>query len=123
MTLMFEMLKEPLWLQGWLGWLVLVNAGALAFWKVREARIIFWVFAANAVFMSALCELNGYNKLLGVSHIIFWTPMLIWLARKFAGFDRGSGFGKWVVVLMATDAISLVIDYADVARYFLEECG
>ncbi|MFQ5457380.1 MAG: hypothetical protein ACE5FC_02845 [Myxococcota bacterium] len=121
MTLVLEILKEPRWLQAWVGWLLLVNTGALVFWKVREARIIFWVFAANAVFMTALCELNGYNKLLGISHVLFWTPMLVWLVPKLPGFDRAAGFGKWVVVLAATDAISLVIDYADVARYILGE--
>ncbi len=121
MTLMLEILKEPLWLQGWIGWLLMVNMGGLAFWKVREARIIFWIFTANAIFLAILCEINGYNKLLGISHIIFWTPMLIWLARKLSGFNRASGFGKWIVVLIVTDTLSLIVDFADVIRYILGE--
>ncbi len=95
--------------------------GTRAFWKVREARIIFWIFVANGIFMATLCEINCYNKLLGISHIIFWTPMLIWLAMKLSGFNRASGFGKWIVVLIVTDTLSLIVDFADVIRYILAD--
>jgi hypothetical protein len=123
MSLMFHILEEPLWLQAWVGWLMLVNLASLAFWKRREARVVFWTFLANAIFMSVLCELNGYNRLLGLSHVLFWTPLLVYLIRKLPGIDRAAAFGQWVVILILTDTASLLIDYADVIRYVLGDRG
>jgi hypothetical protein len=119
----FGVLEEPLWLQAWVGWLIIANLAGLASWKHREARVVFWVFLVNAVFMSALCEINGYNRLLGLPCVVFWTPLLFYLLRRLPRLDRASSFGQWIVILILTDAASLLIDDADVIRYILGDRG
>jgi hypothetical protein len=123
MSLLFGILEEPLWLQAWVGWLMVANLASLAFWKQREARVVFWIFLANVIFMSVLCEINGYNRLLGLSHVVFWTPLLVYLIRRLPRMDRASSFGQWIVILILTDTASLLIDYADVTRYILGDRG
>lgn len=67
----------------------------------------------------ALFELNGFNRLLGLSHVIWWTPLVLYLLRRLSGTEFSSPFGRWVRVLIATNGLSLVVDYIDVMRYIL----
>ncbi len=68
--------------------------------------------------MSTLAEINGYNGLLGISHVIFWTPLLVHLYRLRATVDRASSVGHWFVALFVSNAVSLVMDSVEVVRYF-----
>jgi len=64
----------------------------------------------------------GYQRLLGLPHAIFWTPMVVWLwmprdkwrVKEILG-------GKWVLALFAVMTVPFVMDYADVARYLMGE--
>ncbi len=59
----------------------------------------------------------GYSRLLGLPHIIFWTPLLIYLfSRKDRWQVRSTLGGKWILLLICTISISLVMDYINVAR-------
>ena len=111
---------EPMWLQSWIMWMVIVNMGAILFaiWKV-EARWIVGAMIANALFMGWLFDQVGYVRLLGLSHVIFWTPLLIYLARRLKQHDAKSLFGAYLWVVVLTDGASLIIDYIDVARYVM----
>ena len=51
--------------------------------------------------------------------MIAWTPLLVYLAPRWRSLDRSTAFGTWMLALIATDGISLVIDYVDIARYLL----
>ncbi len=68
--------------------------------------------------MSTLAEINGYNGLLGISHVIFWTPLLVYLYRLRAMVNRASWVGRWFVALFVSNAVSLVMDSVEVVRYF-----
>ena len=112
-----RILAEPLWLVIWVGWLGSVNLASLLFLRHVEARWVLAAFACNLVFMTWLFGETGYNRLLGLSHVIFWTPLLIYLYRRRERIPTGGAFAGWVWVLIATNAVSLLIDYVDVARY------
>jgi len=115
-----HLLQEPLWLQLWVGWLVVANLSAVIFLvKSVEARWVLGLFIVNALFMEWLYTQVGYVRLLGLSHVIFWTPLLIylWKRRKFTYLSTWTG--KYLYLVFITDGISLVIDYIDVARYLL----
>ncbi len=114
-----HILQEPLWLQIWLVWLLLVNSASVAFVRRGEARWVLIAFVANLVTLSALFELNGYNRLLGLSHVIWWTPLLVYLYRRPVLSARPGAFPAWLRVLFVTNLASLVVDYVDVARYAL----
>jgi hypothetical protein len=121
MGLTEQLLSQPPPLIYWLGWMVFVNLVLpLAFvWRHWEARVVIATFLANGAFMSFLYEQMGYGRHLGLAHIVFWTPLLFWLAWRIEAIRaRGAAFTAYVLVLIATDAVSLGLDYADVAIAF-----
>ena len=118
-----ELLQQPWWLLIWLGWLATVNLTSLAFLSEVEARWVLVAFAGSFLFMLILDEVNGYNRLLGLGHMVFWTPLSIYLYRKLDTLVGPRLFESWVRVLLATIGLSLVIDYVDVLRYLLGDRG
>jgi hypothetical protein len=97
--------------------MILINTASLIFLRRMEARWVLGAWLCNFVFMSVLYELNGYNRLLGLSHVIWWTPLLVYLFRRRARLSPDPPFRLWIQVLFLTNAISLVVDYIDVIRY------
>lgn len=111
-------MAEPLWLKAWVGWMMIMNSACLIFLKNREARWVLAAWIANIIFMTILAEQIGYVRLLGLSHVIFWTPLMVYLLLRRSTFDLSALYGRWLAILIATNCISLIIDYVDVARYF-----
>lgn len=114
-----HLLQQPLWVQVWVAWLGLVNFASVAFLQRKEGRVVLAVFVANMICMSALFALNGFNRLLGLSHVLWWTPLLVYLVLRLKQTSSDSPFGKWMRILVATNALSLVLDYSDVVRFLL----
>lgn len=59
----------------------------------------------------------GYVKLLGVAHIVAWTPFAIYLWFKMRAPDVTRGPRIIIGVVLATITVSLVFDYVDAIRY------
>ena len=118
MVLIENILQEPLWFLFWCAWLGLVNMAAVWFLRHKPARWVLAAFVSSLVFMWTLAEINGYNPLLGISHVIFWTPLLVYLYRRRASLDRATWVGRWLLALFVSDGVSLVFDYVEVVRYF-----
>jgi asparagine N-glycosylation enzyme membrane subunit Stt3 len=119
---------EPLWLQGWIMLLVLANAGAVFFVVTRqdgrlrprwEAIAIVAGFAAAGVFMTWLYDVVGYVRLLGLAHLLFWTPAYAWVLSRFLRGGLTPAFRHYAVFYLAIAGASLVVDVVDVARYLL----
>jgi hypothetical protein len=117
-----QIAREPFWLQAWIYWMVFVNSASLLFVRRAEARFVLLAWVANLVTMDRLFEAFGYTRILGLAHVICWTPLVIYLFRRRAGFGEGA-FGGWARWLLLTNAVSLAIDYVDVARWALGERG
>lgn len=128
-TLAQEMMQQPLWLQAWIGLLMVTNLAAAGFLLRRDAagaRRICWpalailgAFFGAAMLMTWLHGHYGYVRLLGLAHLVFWTPVYGWiLARRRELAAPGSAFGKYLLAYLVVNGISLVIDVIDVARYF-----
>lgn len=115
--------NEPIWLRAWVLWMVVVNLGIGIFipfkWNRKEAWVIGGVMIANMAFMNFLYMEMGYTRLLGLSHVIFWTPMLVWLAPRLKRYGTGNAYGLALHTVFITDAISLLIDYVDVIRWIV----
>lgn len=114
-----EILREPWWLLTWIIWLGFVNTLSLAFLSEVEARWTLAAFVGSFLFMSVLYEINGYNRLLGLAHVVFWTPLVIYLYRRLTNLVGPRLFERWIRLLLATIGLSLVIDYVDVLRYLM----
>jgi hypothetical protein len=120
---MFEQIaREPFWLQAWIYWLIFVNTASVLFVRRAEGRFVLLAWIASIVTMGRLFESFGYTRILGLAHVIWWTPLVIWLFGRRAGFGEGA-FGGWARWLLLTNAVSLAIDYVDVARWALGERG
>ena len=116
-VLMDGIMSMPLGWQAWVFWMMMVNTASLFFLKHKEARFCLAVWIPNAITMTLLAEQIGYVRLLGISHIVWWTPLIIYLFLRRKQFDLKTVAGKWVVVMLITNSVSLAIDYVDVARY------
>ena len=109
--------KSPNYTIVWVAWLIGINLLVpIFFWNHPEARVIAVVFLAGGTLMGYLTTETGFSRLLGLGHV-FWYPLLIWLALRMEMFPAAESFGLWIRVLMVTNAISLVIDTADVIRW------
>lgn len=113
------LMAEPVWLKIWVGWMILINSLSILFVKNIEARWVLAAWVANGIFMAWLAEQVGYVRLLGLSHIIFWTPLVTYLVLRWPRLELSKLYGRWIAVLVTTNSISLVIDVVDVARYAL----
>ncbi len=113
-----HMLRYPVWLQLWIAWLGVANLSSILFLRRIQARWVLAAFLGAGTLMSILFALNGFNRLLGLAHVLFWTPLLVYLWRERAALPRDA-FRAWITMVIATNLTSLVVDYTDVVRYLL----
>lgn len=115
-----DVARQPQWVQHWLDIMVIVLGGfSLVFSFVRvEARWVLAGFLLGAVTLLGLYSQIGYSRLLGLAHVIFWTPVLIYLLRRRAQWRvKETLSGKWIVLAVMILTISLAFDYTDVIRW------
>ncbi len=101
----------------WLLLLVAANAVAPLFFLQRvEAQAVFAAMMSGAMLMSLLTARFGFTRILGLGHIL-WIPLLGWLAFRLGQIPADDTFGMWVRGVIVVNALSLVIDTADVVRF------
>ena len=77
MTMNEHMLSQPLWVVIWIMIMIGLHIAAIPFAiKDWRPRIMVITMILNAIFMSALFQKFGYTRILGLSHVVFWTPLL-----------------------------------------------
>jgi hypothetical protein len=128
MTLSEAIAQQPQWIQYWLYVLVfsiLVLPLSLLIWKQTRLTAIITIAASfiAGLGVSWIYDKLGYVKLLGLPHIILWTPLAVYLYGQIRRQDMPIWPKRIMVVVLAMFAVSLVFDYADVARYILGETG
>lgn len=111
----------PLWVQWWMNWMgIVLFLGSLIFAFVGvEAR---WLLLAMFLTIPATFLIGyavGWNNLWGITHLILWTPVAIYMARRFSQIEVKSIYGVWYVLALATLWISLIFDVKDVGQYLL----
>ena len=121
-----DIARQPQWVQVWLDIMMVVLLGLSAVFSfVRvEARWVLAGFLLGAVAMLGLYSQIGYSRLLGIAHVIFWTPVLVYLLRRRGRWRvKETLSGKWIVLAVTVLTISLAFDYTDVIRWVLGERG
>lgn len=126
MTLSDAIAQQPLWIQYWLYVLVfsiVVLPLVLLVWKQTRLTAIITIAASimAGLGVSKLHDQLGYVKLLGLPHIILWTPLAWYLFRQTRRDDMPVWPRRIMMVVLAVFLISLAFDYVDVARYVLGE--
>jgi len=106
---------------GWLLWLSALLAVNLLFplffLESIEARTVLLAFATAAGIQIGLYARLGFVRLLGIAHLVAWTPVLVWILFRLPLHDTSTPIGRWLVVLLVIDGVSLLIDAVDVVRY------
>ena len=111
---------QPLWVQVWVSWMIIINTLSIVFIKKRLGQIVFVVWNLNGISMVVFFAVYGYSRLLGMSHIIWWTPLIIYLWKVRNEEREPKFYNIWFWTLFITIGLSLIIDYIDVFRYFLK---
>ena len=120
--------KLPQWVQIWIDILV---AGSLLCIVVllfsattrKIALISLALFVLGAAGVTVLYSQMGLVRLLGLGHVIFWTPLLYLLVGRIRNNPPSGVFRLAIVALTVIIAIALVFDYLDVLRWLLGERG
>ena len=111
--------EGPQWVYWWTrvidasNWLLVL----FAFYD-RRARWALLAWVVNIVLILSLYNMFGYVRVLGLSHIIAWTPLLIYLLNKRQPFQSENWAGRYLYWFMAVISVSLIFDYIDLFRYF-----
>ncbi|MFN4354746.1 hypothetical protein [Parvibaculum sp.] len=111
----------PAWVQYWMYWMLAVlGLGSLVFSFFRsEARWLLLGFVLSGVAAMGLGMTIGWNKLWGVTHLVFWTPVALLFIRRWSRIDKRSVYGVWFVLALATMIVSLVFDAKDAVEYVM----
>lgn len=126
MTLSEAVATQSPALRLWVLWLTVVIVAAppilLVFRQSRRDGVVMLVASAGTlVFMQLLYAQVGFVRLLGLPHVLIWTPLAVYLGLRLRK-GRLTGLPRvtaWVALL--TILISLAFDYVDVARWILGE--
>lgn len=123
MDIQFDLIDRiaegPAWVYWWTrvidtsNWLLL----AFAYFDTR-ARWAFLAWLFNIIVIITLYNVFGYTRILGLSHILAWTPLLIYLLRQRKPFFQETLAGKYLYWFMAVIGTSLAFDYLDLVRFF-----
>ncbi len=117
---------QPAWIQYWvnaMGLVFVVSIVVLLFSAStrRDAVVMIATLAATFGAMMWLYGQVGYVRLLGVVHVVLWTPLAIYLWRRLADATIGTPFRQTIWLVLAVIVVSLAFDYVDVGRYALGE--
>ena len=121
-SFMAQLAEMPMWIRVWVGWLGLINMLSIVFIFARaETR---WAFLAMVVAVSlgtGIFALQGQEmtRLIGLAHIIAWTPLIVYLWRRRGEIYLTHLSGIYLHLLFLTISISLVFDYIDLVRFFM----
>lgn len=110
--------------QLWIYWMMAINTASIVFIKNHvAARAVFVVWMLNGGCMMLAAEVVGYTRILGLVHVVFWTPLVVYLYRELKDSEASGAFLIWMRVLLLTIIASLILDYLDVIRYILGDRG
>ncbi len=102
----------------WVGLLILVNIGCgLFFIRTAEGQLALICMMAAFLIMWGIYVKKGFVRLLGLGHLIAWTPQVVWYAQVVG--ETAGWFKYWLISAIAVNGLSLAIDFVDVIRYSL----
>lgn len=101
----------------WVTWLVVVNSASLLFIRHVEAQVTLGAVGVAVLAQALIYQRKRFIRLLGVTHVL-WVPMLAWIALRLNALpNEDTGFRAWLLMLIATNAVSLVVDAWDATRF------
>ena len=126
MTFSEAIAQQPAWVGIWLNVLFLCAFAlplSLFIWRASRIAAVATLLAniANFVSINWLYSQLGYVKLLGLPHVLFWTPVVILYLFQMRRDDMGVWPRRIMIIILISIIISLAFDYVDTARYLMGE--
>ena len=115
--------NSPTWVLVWVNFMVGVLALAIPFsFSYREARWILLGVVCGMLGTIGAYSLFGYTRLLGLGHILFWSPTLIYIVtvRGWKTYHK-TLFSRWLILAAIILGVSLAFDVVDLLRWVLGE--
>jgi hypothetical protein len=125
-TLSEALAMQPLWVQYWnyfMVFCIVVLPVSLLIWRQSRFSAVIIVAASLLAGFGVfrIFDSWGYVKLLGLPHIVVWTPLVWYLLRQIKRNDMPVWPRRILVAITAVFVVSLLFDFVDVARYLLGE--
>ncbi|MEO1552435.1 MAG: hypothetical protein AAFR82_00765 [Pseudomonadota bacterium] len=115
--------NSPTWVLIWVNAMVVILALAIPFsFSYVEAR---WILLGTVLGMLGTIiaySMFGFTRLLGLGHILFWSPTLIYIitVRGWKTYHK-TLFSRWLILAAVIIGISLAFDVVDLLRWVLGE--
>ena len=113
-----ELIQQPVWIPVWVVILMIVNVASVGFWDEPLAKVIFATFMLSAMMMMGLYSRFGFEKILGMGHIL-WLPLLVYVLMSIPA--ASDTFEAYLIIWSIFTVISLVFDVVDVWKYFTSQ--
>ncbi len=126
MTFEEAIATQPGWIFWWLNALFLgayVLPVSLLIWRATRITGAITVAAsfASGYALNLMFNSMGLVRLLGLPHILLWTPLVIYLIAQLRRPDIPK-LPRWImIIIIGFLLVSLAFDYADLMRYMLGE--
>jgi len=87
-----------------------------------EARWVLLSMIGAILSMTAIFTFFGFEKILGLGHIVAFTPVLIYLYMRRSQWRVSQTYsGKWIALAFAVMSVSLAFDTVDVIRWLVAD--
>ena len=110
-----ELIQQPVWVQVWSLYLIIINVASVGFWNEPLAKVIFATLMLSAMLLMGIYSRFGFEKILGMGHIL-WIPLLVYVLMEIP--TARDTFKSYLIILSISIVISLVFDIVDVWKYF-----
>ncbi|MHA7828772.1 MAG: hypothetical protein ACX93P_14550 [Roseovarius sp.] len=116
----------PAFLRLWVLWLTIVMIAVplvLLAWRQtrRDGVVILAASVAVVVSMHWLYAQVGFVRLLGLPHVLIWTPLAVYLAMRLREGIIPAPPRIVIWIFLASILVSLAFDYTDLLRWLLGE--
>ena len=105
------------WIHVWLGILVLSTIPIILFIRRPEARWTILTMILSVVTMQFMYEQLGLTRLLGVAHLLYWGPLMVYLIPRINLYEVNTVWGAYFRYYVFLWMITLIVDYIDLIRY------
>lgn len=110
--------SQPPWLVAWMFLFAGISFLSIPF-AVKDSRAR-WILVATLViilFGRFLYQSFGYTRIIGLSHIVVWTPLLIYLwKQRDMHLDR-VWTRRYVMTFVVIISVCYLVDVVDIVRF------
>ena len=109
----------PLWVQIWVAFLASMNLATIAFINQPfGGTIAVLSYAGMAGVVIVAMIQRGVSKAASIPHVLVWTPQILLLGYwPLIGGPNDPTYNRFLLVLLATNVISLAFDYIDSIKW------